>query len=126
MSKLHTSFAGRPVILTHVGITLTVFGKMVGPSLPGEQRRRRQTSAGCRGGPEARGVCRGRQRGGAGQQEPESAFVSRDKRLIVTFLLILKYLLSFHKAPNTIYRTSNKMVLALRVSSESAVIIVFR
>lgn len=41
----------------------------------------------------------------------------------MTFLLILKYLLSFHYEPNTIYRISNKMVLALRVSFESTVII---
>lgn len=27
----------------------------------------------------------------------------------MTFLLILKYLLSFHNEPNTIYRVSNKM-----------------
>lgn len=44
----------------------------------------------------------------------------------MTFLLILKYLLSFHNEPNTIYRISNKMVLALRVSFESTVIIVFQ
>lgn len=63
--------------------------------------------------------------GEQGQQKPESSFVSRDKGLIVTFPLILKYLLSFHNEPNTIYRISDKMVLAPRVSFKSAVIIVF-
>lgn len=31
----------------------------------------------------------------------------------MTFLLILKYLLSFHNEPNTVYKISNEMVLAL-------------
>lgn len=60
-----------------------------------------------------------------GQEKPESACVSINKGLIMAFLLILKYLLSFHSEPNTIYRVSNKMVLALRDSFESTVITVF-
>lgn len=43
----------------------------------------------------------------------------------MTFPLILKYLLSLHNEPNTIYRISDKMVLAPGVSFKSAVIIVF-
>lgn len=64
--------------------------------------------------------------GEGGQQRPESSCVSRNKGLIMTFLLlILKYLLSFHNEPNTIYRISNKMVLALRVSLGSTIVTVF-
>lgn len=52
-------------------------------------------------------------------------FCFRNKGLIMTFPLIPKHLLSFHNEPNTIYRIPNKMVLALRVSFENTVIIVF-
>lgn len=42
----------------------------------------------------------------------------------MTFLLIIKYLLSFYNEPNTIYKLSNETVLALRVNFKSTVITV--
>lgn len=47
------------------------------------------------------------------------------KTFLWLFFLILKHLLSFHNEPSTIYKISNKMVLTLRVSFKSTVIIIF-
>lgn len=104
---------------------------VVGLSFPGENRRTQVDQLQGEGGSLLL-LCQAKlswlqspQNGEWEQQKPESPFVSRNKGCIVTFLLILKYLLSFHNEPNTVYKISNEMVLALWVSFKSTVITVF-
>lgn len=107
---VYNSFAECPVSLTQVGIKVTAFDKMVGPSFPGQKWRRtpdgRCRDQGLRGDcpswaqPVQPTICIWASQSplGVGEgswQNPESFCVSRNKGLTMTFLLILKYLLSF-------------------------------